>query len=179
MSKTMADVGREELNRSSLNRSKSAILFEVDMIKQCLMCSKDFYIKSSQLKRGRGKFCSKKCQYTSNKIKYKSKGNPFYGKHHTPETRIILSQKKFKRGWSLTQGYIRLYEKDNKGQLLHRFIMEKILGRKLQKNEVVHHINQNRSDNRLENLLVLDRGKHVALHKRLLRNKYHKLTRDE
>ena len=33
MSKTMADVGREGLNRSSLNRSKSAILFGGEMPK--------------------------------------------------------------------------------------------------------------------------------------------------
>jgi hypothetical protein len=38
--------------------------------------------------------------------------------------------------------------------LTHRLIMERILGRKLQGEEVVHHVNRNRKDNRPENLAL-------------------------
>lgn len=46
----------------------------------------------------------------------------------------------------------------------HRYLAEQWLGRRLSPNEVVHHINGRRSDNRLENLCVIDRMKHEQYH---------------
>lgn len=33
----------------------------------------------------------------------------------------------------------------------HRYIMEQYLGRKLEQDEVVHHVNEDKTDNRIEN----------------------------
>lgn len=57
-------------------------------------------------------------------------------------------------------GYIQVYKPEhpyaNKdGYVMeHRLVMEQVLGRYLKENEVIHHINRNRKDNRPENLMI-------------------------
>lgn len=42
----------------------------------------------------------------------------------------------------------------------HRMVMENHLGRKLNKNEHIHHINGNQLDNRIENLKIVSPSEH-------------------
>lgn len=53
---------------------------------------------------------------------------------------------------------------NGKQKRLHRYLMECYLGRELKSSELVHHINNNVYDNRLENLQVVTRGEHKRLH---------------
>jgi hypothetical protein len=47
---------------------------------------------------------------------------------------------------------------------LHRHVMESFLGRTLLPSELVHHINHDKHDNRIENLEVVTRSEHKKLH---------------
>ena len=46
----------------------------------------------------------------------------------------------------------------------HRWIMEQTLGRKLDSNEIVHHENENKLDNDIDNLILMSRSEHAKLH---------------
>lgn len=66
------------------------------------------------------------------------------------------------------KGYVHILVPDhpntnmNNYMLEHRLVMEKKLGRLLDDDELVHHINGVRDDNRPENLLILSRKAHLG-----------------
>lgn len=74
-----------------------------------------------------------------------------------------------------SEGYVYVRQPNNTmadvaGYVLeHRLIMSKHIGRDLLDNEVVHHLNHNKSDNRIENLaLLVDQAEHLKEHGYLL-----------
>lgn len=104
--------------------------------KQCLNCDNEFYTT-------RNKFCSRECSYV-------------YRKKQTDEK---------EQGYWFENGYKILYVSGNKYIKEHIHVMEKHLGRKLAKDEVVHHKNEDRADNRIENLEVMKRSEHSRYHR--------------
>lgn len=59
-------------------------------------------------------------------------------------------------------GYRRFSDSD---KLIHRYVMEKVLGRKLYRWEVVHHIDGFKRNNRPSNLIVCSAEKHDMIHR--------------
>jgi len=87
----------------------------------------------------------------------------------------------WKGGKILRRGYILIRNPEHpnscNGYILeHRFLVEKHIGRYLGKHEIVHHINGNPRDNRIDNLkLCSSVGEHLKHHYR----KFHNLNNNE
>lgn len=56
--------------------------------------------------------------------------------------------------------------------LEHRIIVENHIGRLLKNNEIIHHINENKKDNRIENLEITTPQKHPQKHTEKQKTRY-------
>lgn len=121
---------------------------------RCQTCTKEFRIPPSRL--GKIKYCSRECRIIYYKSRRLSLGSNWKGglRLHKSNNGAVYKMIGVCEGGE-QEKYKYVYE--------HRFIMEKHLGRKLQSNEVVHHINHDTLDNRIENLQVLTRKEHNTL----------------
>lgn len=73
----------------------------------------------------------------------------------------------FAKGVTLkASGYLEYTRGQHKGRLVHVVTMEERLGRRLLPDEVVHHIDGDRSNNSIDNLAVMTRAAHTRLHRR-------------
>lgn len=84
--------------------------------------------------------------------------------------RYAADHHNWKGGKHFSDGYIREYDPthphNTKGYVLqHRLVMERHLGRYLEPHEIVHHINGDKLDNRIENLVITNRSAHIKDHK--------------
>jgi len=131
--------------------------------------------------RGFGKWMVGKKQSEETKLK---KREAMLGKVYGVETREKNRQAKtgennprWKGGKTLRNGHTFVLAKghpyaDKDGYVAeHRLVIEKHLVRYLKPDEVVHHINEIKTDNRICNLLLCDHRYHTSLHWKMRQQK--------
>lgn len=156
------------------------------IIVNCYICKKEF--KVIRQRKNSARYCSKECLKKGRSLKmnllwgqkeYREKRSkqvkkmwedPNYRKNALKGIykRTGSNHPNWKGGKHINKsGYILVvcrnhpfaYKKD-KTVLEHRLVMEKNLGRYLTKNEIIHHINGIKNDNRIENLKLVFRKNH-------------------
>lgn len=147
----------------------------------CKECSKEFelYKKTYECRVRTGntpKFCSKKCSNKNRETKkdtkcpqcgktFKTTRNKFCCKECAVKFMKINKINK-KNGFWYENGYKVLYVEGDKSIKEHIKVMQDFIGREINKNEIVHHINEIKDDNRLENLQLMTKGEHSSLHRK-------------
>lgn len=71
----------------------------------------------------------------------------------------------YKGGLSESQGRTIIVCRDGSWALYSRAVMEAHVGRPLRSDEIVHHVNGNPADDRIENLRLTTRSEHIAIHR--------------
>lgn len=116
---------------------------------KCYECKKYFESERHLFPSGRV-FCSVKCRAVNKEYR-------------------LCNSKVHQKGKILRNGYIfscdsSIQNRQDRRKGEHRFIIEKLIGRKLLTKEIVHHCDGNKTNNNPSNLLVL---KHNTAHQRL------------
>lgn len=153
----------------------------------CLACGKAIYRTQGSLVTGRGQYCSRTCHHKALRVSSVAKVCPQCGKdfavppskveqthcsHRCQKTALIVRPlgrmhngrpARINRG-----GYIMLWEPDHTQSFHgwvpeHRLVLEKKLGRLLDRSEACHHVNGDKLDNRPGNLVAMNAKDHAVL----------------
>jgi hypothetical protein len=135
-------------------------------ILECNQCHKSFEMDCGKINYGKGGFfCSHACQ-----ARYFLAGREVWNKGL--KGYMSGSKNGMWKGGKYIDGsgyvHIKAIDHPNKSQIgyvpEHRLVMEKCLGRYLDKQEIIHHKNGIKSDNRVENLELTTQSCHVGEH---------------
>lgn len=189
--------GQKYCSQRCATEAKRGVAKVPHVQRTCPWCRKTFAVQPSRLKQGRGKFCSRACQAEHQKTITGEK-HPRYGAYHSEESKLKISRTRkerviprgpahprWKGGYKTDSGGYRLVPveylseaekalaepmKTKAGYVMeHRLVVARRLGRPLKRNEIVHHKNGTKDDNRDENLEVLATEPHSRLHQDMIR----------
>ena len=155
---------------------------------KCDVCGKTFEGPAYRFKNSKHQYCSRLCSWPYYKSEEFSKtmslaeiGVKRLGVKRSIETRKKIGlAKQGSKHWNwnggkiIKIGYILIKNPNHpfansKGYVReHRLVMEKYLGRGLLPKEIIHHINGDKKDNRIENLMLFaNKGEHIIFHSQI------------
>lgn len=111
---------------------------------ECAQCQRSLVVSIGRLVKKKNSFCSVPCQKTFFKTNPPRKAEGFWYEN----------------------GYRVLWLGNGRFKKEHIHVMERKIGRPLRRDEVVHHVNRVRDDNRLENLQLMTRSEHTSIHRK-------------
>lgn len=119
----------------------------------CEECGQPFEQRRATRQRHRARFCSRTCAGAG---KGHAQLNPRRGPANNRYNGGLCFDRA-KRRWVIccTDGTLMAF---------YRGVMEAELGRPLRSDEIVHHINGDSSDDRIENLMLVTRSEHMKMH---------------
>jgi hypothetical protein len=130
------------------------------LTKSCPICEKVYHSNNKtcsaecgyKLVRKNNSLRNDSCKHCENSLYDKKPGTIYCSKDCASKNKLNTNLR-YKNGDKITtsNGYTKI-KVDGKWILEHRYVVEQNIGRKLHKEEKVHHKNANRSDNRLDNL---------------------------
>ncbi len=127
----------------------------------CDLCGVEYFArkhKAKGIKGGSGRlFCSKSC---SSKATVREQNLDHLKTYCFKKGHVAHN---FKGGYCMPDGR-KIVTINGKKVLEYRKLVEQFLGRPLRNDEVVHHINGDVTDNRIENLRLMSQSSHVKLH---------------
>lgn len=156
---------------------------------KCVICGKPMYIRPSRLcKLKHGATCSLKCGAKNRSIWFKGENNHQFGLKGNLNPTFKSDKKITNYGYIMIRSLSHPFRNKNDFVFEHRLVIEAnadkfndkyftiINGKKYLKKEYeVHHKNEIKTDNRIENLAILTKIEHRRLHNsqcKIIRNRY-------